>query len=170
MDLFINIMSLVLPLYVVIVPKGQLTQLVKSKGNPKELSFGEKMLCMIPIYNSYLIRSSLYGSSPRFLWLFNGAAVILALNFGVRLFLYENPMVLLATTLLMLVVMLIIFISEAYVVAETNILFSKNKWLIFSILVPPVGAWIIMADVKRHFKSNKTKLEGTFDERAQYSK
>lgn len=170
MDLFINIMSLVLPIYVVMGPKGNLTIMVKSQGNPKSLSFGEKAMCYIPIYNSYLIRSTLYGSSPRFLWLFNSLAVVLFLNIVVRMFFFENALVLLISTFIMLLVALIIWIQEAWVVTETTLLFSEPKWIIFSILVPPIGAWITTPAVQRHFKANKTKLEGTFDGRTANSK
>lgn len=170
MDLFINIMSVLLPVYVVMGPKGNLTIMIKSKGNPKSLSFMEKVMCYIPIYNSYLIRSTLYGSSPKFLWLFNGLAVALFANLVIRMFFFENPIVLLVSTFAMLVVALILWIQEAWVVTEATLLFSEPKWIIFSVLVPPIGAWIVTPAVHRHFKANKSKLEGTFDGRAANSK
>lgn len=124
-----------------------------------------KLLCYIPIYNTYYSRKMQYMSAPIVggLLLFSTLEIFIVTP-AVRLLANTGDFGLILNVLvswLNIICMLIIWGVEAYV----NVKLARQvdyRNIILCILIPPVGSYFLARKVRLFFLKNKNELRGTF--------
>ena len=135
----------------------------KSCMRKKKLSAFEVLACCIPLYNLAVIRKSFYDSAKIVYAALAIIVVCVAYRFVAIFLLYENALLMLASTVGMLAAMVIIWLISAFTFFDTAVCVNQGLLVkLLCILLPPLGAFIVSKAIAPYMKSVREELDGTF--------
>lgn len=171
MQVYMLIVSIILPLFVLFGPKGMLTVRIVESLTNKSLGALNIVQCYVPYYNSKVIWKKVYGSS-KFLSAFSWAAfgvIILSIviRFAVPNFVNErtNAYLQLFMTFLLIALIAITYIVEVVIHVKLCKTIDKRVLMLFGI-IPALGNFLMLNGVAPYFKKFRETLDNTFGQRA----
>lgn len=158
--------SVVLPVFVLFVPKGLLTTKIYSNVyRVKKPSLLALVECYTPFRNTIIIKKSL-GDLSTFYKVLNAIfPVAILLTVAIRfLFPAEGAFLILqlVTTLLMLVILTILYLTEVLLHWDLCNLFDKRGYKIWAVLMPPLCSFLLVRNIDVFFNKNKNTIFNTF--------
>lgn len=167
---FLLVYSIILPLFVLVVPKGMLAvKIFKNCYKVKSIDIISLIKCYTPIHNYYIMRKSLYKKAPLMKLLTN---IVLGIGITTVLVRFLLPategnegflIIQLIFSLVMMLVIVFVYVTEVYINLELCSLLEFKQYRIWAIITPPLCSYLLANKVDPYFKKMGHVLDGTFD-------
>lgn len=149
---------------VLIYPPATLSlECYKSCMRRNKLTLSETIICWIPLYNLAVIRKAFYGTSKLHNTVIGSMLAFILFRTIAILILYENVIIMLISSILMLATIGLVWLLSAITFVDTAVCVRESFLVkVLCIITPPLGAYLVSRKVRPYMKTIKDELEGTF--------